>query len=203
MPSSSAMTTRCRTSSAPASARTAPVPTSTALHSSTVTRMRRCGTRSATAPPTRTAASRPVAPAAATADSWTGPPPSSMTCHTIATAHTPEPNSDAVNAPASRRYWRVSNGFNALTRHRLSRSYGCCRRTSLAEHRRPAAGRHTAGLETRAAELPDARCESLDQAAVVRGEQQRARERLEERLQCLNCTEVEVVGGLVEDQEVS
>jgi hypothetical protein len=39
-----------------------------------------------------------------TNDSWEAPPPSAITCHTTATSHSPSPNSEAVNEPASSRY---------------------------------------------------------------------------------------------------
>ena len=80
---------------------TRPMPTTST--SATATRIRRCGTRSATTPATRAGSSTPTALAVVTNDSSAGPPPSPMTSQTSATTHTPAANELAVSDTASQR----------------------------------------------------------------------------------------------------
>ena len=56
----------------------------------------RRATRSATTPATRTNAIRPTLVALATIESWTGPPPISITSHAAPISHSPSPSSETV-----------------------------------------------------------------------------------------------------------
>ena len=106
-------TTRCHKCSTPEIARNATIATANILVRITAIRIRRCGTRSAITPPSRTKPSNPKLAIAATRESSFGPPPSSMICQTSATIQMPVPKSDRINANARKRYCRMKNGRNA------------------------------------------------------------------------------------------
>ncbi len=83
------------------SSATRPMPSTSTT--ATATRMRRCGTRSATTPATRAGRSTPMALAVVTNDRSRGPPPRAMTSQTSATTQTPAAKELAVSDTASQR----------------------------------------------------------------------------------------------------
>jgi hypothetical protein len=103
MPTTSDTTTRCHRTRLSVRASAATTATAAVRAASTASRIRRCGTRSASTPPSSVDPSMPTAPAADTTDRSPGPPPRAMTCQTSAIIQTPAANIDIVTDPASSR----------------------------------------------------------------------------------------------------
>jgi hypothetical protein len=102
-PSRNAITASCQSCSRPVSASTPALPARMIRPTSTPRSSARFGNRSAATPPNRTLSTRPRLDPVATRDSWVGPPPRAITCHTTATSHSPLPNSDTPIEPTSHR----------------------------------------------------------------------------------------------------
>src|SRR5688572_11819899 len=110
------MTARCHTSTTPVTARNPATAKPVPRTISTVSRIRRCGMRSAATPPNSTAMTSPRLEPTATNDRSIGVPRSSTTCHTAATSHAPALSSDAARAIVSSRYCPEENGRSARGR---------------------------------------------------------------------------------------
>ena len=97
----------------PVSASMAAAPYPSPRTNSTVSRISRCGIRSATAPPISTDSTRPRLAPTATVDRSVAEPPSWITCQTEATSQMPTLSSEHTRAAVSSRYWPLANGRSA------------------------------------------------------------------------------------------